>query len=90
MIEYRGEVISQNLSLERMEGIYKNNKNFYFLEYEKGEVVDACRKGTNARFVNHRYVAAYASELFLERIEHVEAYASIRIFCLFVGASPLY
>lgn len=56
MIEYRGEIISQKLSLERMEGIYKNNKNFYFLEYEKGEVVDACQKGTNARFVNHRYV----------------------------------
>jgi len=37
-----------------MEGIYKSNKNFYFLEYEKGEVVDACMKGTNARFVNHR------------------------------------
>ncbi|KAF8933395.1 Histone-Lysine N-Methyltransferase ash1l [Haplosporangium bisporale] len=56
VIEYRGEVISQNLSLERMEGIYKNNKNFYFLEYEKGEVVDACRKGTNARFVNHSQI----------------------------------
>ncbi|GJJ69965.1 [histone H3]-lysine4 N-trimethyltransferase ASH1L [Entomortierella parvispora] len=53
VIEYRGEVISQALCHERMEGIYKNNKNFYFLEYEKGEVVDACMKGTNARFVNH-------------------------------------
>ncbi|KAG0237479.1 Histone-Lysine N-Methyltransferase ash1l [Actinomortierella wolfii] len=53
VIEYRGEVISQKLCLERMEGMYKNNKNFYFLEYEKGEVVDACLKGTNARFVNH-------------------------------------
>ncbi|KAG0047970.1 Histone-Lysine N-Methyltransferase ash1l, partial [Gryganskiella cystojenkinii] len=53
VIEYRGEVISQSLCHERMEGIYKHNKNFYFLEYEKGEVVDACQKGTNARFVNH-------------------------------------
>lgn len=53
MIEYRGEVISQKLCLERMATIYKKNKNFYFLEYEKGEVVDACQKGTNARFVNH-------------------------------------
>ncbi|KAF9301919.1 Histone-Lysine N-Methyltransferase ash1l [Mortierella antarctica] len=56
VIEYRGEIISQKLSLERMEGIYKNNKNFYFLEYEKGEVVDACQKGTNARFVNHSQI----------------------------------
>ncbi|KAG0338187.1 Histone-Lysine N-Methyltransferase ash1l [Podila horticola] len=53
VIEYRGEVISQKLCLERMATIYKKNKNFYFLEYEKGEVVDACQKGTNARFVNH-------------------------------------
>ncbi|KAG0300389.1 Histone-Lysine N-Methyltransferase ash1l [Dissophora globulifera] len=53
VIEYRGEVISQNECHRRMETIYKNNKNFYFLEYEKGEVVDACQKGTNARFVNH-------------------------------------
>ncbi|KAF9959772.1 Histone-Lysine N-Methyltransferase ash1l [Mortierella alpina] len=53
VIEYRGEVISQSECHKRMEGIYKNNKNFYFLEYEKGEVVDACQKGTNARFVNH-------------------------------------
>ncbi|KAG0266030.1 Histone-Lysine N-Methyltransferase ash1l [Mortierella polycephala] len=53
VIEYRGEVISQIECHRRMETIYKNNKNFYFLEYEKGEVVDACQKGTNARFVNH-------------------------------------
>ncbi|KAF9097100.1 Histone-Lysine N-Methyltransferase ash1l [Mortierella sp. AD031] len=53
VIEYRGEVISQSECHRRMEGIYKNNKNFYFLEYERGEVVDACQKGTNARFVNH-------------------------------------
>lgn len=53
VIEYRGEVISQSECHRRMETIYKNNKNFYFLEYEKGEVVDACQKGTNARFVNH-------------------------------------
>ncbi|KAG0036008.1 hypothetical protein BGZ82_004831 [Podila clonocystis] len=56
VIEYRGEVISQNLPLERMEGIYKNNNNFHFLEYEKGEVIDACQKGTTARFVNHMYL----------------------------------
>ncbi|KAG0336305.1 Histone-Lysine N-Methyltransferase ash1l [Podila horticola] len=48
--EYRGEVISQNLFLECTEGIYKNNKNSYFLEFEKGEVIDAYQKGTNAHF----------------------------------------
>ncbi|KAF9361225.1 Histone-Lysine N-Methyltransferase ash1l [Mortierella sp. NVP85] len=56
VIEYRGEVISQSECHRRMETIYKNNKNFYFLEYEKGEVVDACQKGTNARFVNHSQI----------------------------------
>ncbi|RUS17332.1 hypothetical protein BC937DRAFT_90111, partial [Endogone sp. FLAS-F59071] len=53
IIEYRGEIISQNLCQERMQTAYKNGRNFYFLDYQHGEVVDACVKGTEARFVNH-------------------------------------
>ncbi|KAI9485998.1 MAG: hypothetical protein EXX96DRAFT_27658 [Benjaminiella poitrasii] len=51
--EYRGEVISQELCEERMSTFYANAKNFYFLDYSNGEVIDACTKGTEARFINH-------------------------------------
>lgn len=53
VIEYRGEVISHELCEERMCTTYVNEKNFYFLEYCNGEVIDACSKGTEARFINH-------------------------------------
>ncbi len=51
--EYMGEVISQELAEERMQGIYANNKCFYFLDYTNGEVLDGTLKGSDARFVNH-------------------------------------
>ncbi|KAL9560298.1 hypothetical protein MBANPS3_000025 [Mucor bainieri] len=53
VIEYRGEIISHQLCEERMSTTYVNEKNFYFLEYCHGEVIDACTKGTEARFINH-------------------------------------
>lgn len=53
VIEYRGEIISHQLCEERMCTTYVNEKNFYFLEYCNGEVIDACTKGTEARFINH-------------------------------------
>ncbi|KAI8820812.1 uncharacterized protein EV422DRAFT_64276 [Fimicolochytrium jonesii] len=53
VIEYRGEIISDETCIERMQTIYKGYENHYFLNYGKGEVIDACRKGTEARFVNH-------------------------------------
>ncbi|KAI7906434.1 uncharacterized protein BX663DRAFT_427608 [Cokeromyces recurvatus] len=53
IIEYRGEVISQELCEERMSTVYANANNFYFLDYSNGEVIDACTKGTEARFINH-------------------------------------
>ncbi|KAI8351545.1 hypothetical protein BD560DRAFT_409274 [Blakeslea trispora] len=53
VIEYRGEIISHQLCEERMCTIYVNEKNFYFLDYCNGEVIDACYKGTEARFINH-------------------------------------
>lgn len=53
VIEYRGEIISHELCEERMCTTYVNEKNFYFLDYCNGEVIDACTKGTEARFINH-------------------------------------
>ncbi|KAI9244085.1 hypothetical protein EDC94DRAFT_25426 [Helicostylum pulchrum] len=53
VIEYRGEIISHQLCEERMCTTYVNEKNFYFLDYCNGEVIDACTKGTEARFINH-------------------------------------
>ncbi|KAI9144245.1 hypothetical protein BKA69DRAFT_1025937, partial [Paraphysoderma sedebokerense] len=53
VIEYRGEVISNETSIERMETAYKNKKHFYFLDIGNGEVIDGSKKGTEARFVNH-------------------------------------
>ncbi|KAI8979949.1 hypothetical protein BDB01DRAFT_725495 [Pilobolus umbonatus] len=53
IIEYRGEIISHALCKERMKTIYSNQKNFYFLDYCPGEVIDAGRKGSDARFINH-------------------------------------
>ena len=53
LIEYRGEIVSHKTCEERMKTIYKDEKNFYFLDYRNGEVIDACSKGTDARFINH-------------------------------------
>jgi hypothetical protein len=53
VIEYRGEIISQKLCEERVCTDYVNEKNFYFLDYHNGEVIDATAKGTEARFINH-------------------------------------
>lgn len=50
IIEYRGEVMTEDSCLDRM----AEDKNaVYFLNYDTGEVIDACRKGTEARFINH-------------------------------------
>ncbi|TPX68047.1 histone-lysine N-methyltransferase [Spizellomyces sp. 'palustris'] len=63
VIEYRGEIISQDTCIERMETIYKDVENYYFLNYARGEVIDACRKGTEARLVDGEYcVGLFSSE----------------------------
>ncbi|RIA87618.1 hypothetical protein C1645_433491 [Glomus cerebriforme] len=53
IIEYRGEVISHETAMQRMETLYKNRRHSYFLDYEKGEVLDGGSRGTEARFINH-------------------------------------
>lgn len=52
--EYRGEVISAEECENRRERLYKGQENLYFLEYDRGDVLDAGLKGTDARYVNHR------------------------------------
>ncbi|KAJ3270573.1 Histone-Lysine N-Methyltransferase ash1l [Terramyces sp. JEL0728] len=53
IMEYRGEIISDATTRERMRTIYANASNHYFLNYGFGEVIDGYRKGTIARFANH-------------------------------------
>ncbi|CAG8539902.1 12256_t:CDS:2 [Cetraspora pellucida] len=53
ILEYRGEVISKCTARKRMETKYLHRKSVYFLEYDKGEVVDGAMCGTLARFINH-------------------------------------
>ncbi|ORZ03451.1 hypothetical protein BCR43DRAFT_483390 [Syncephalastrum racemosum] len=53
IIEYIGEIISTQECKKRMDALYIDQQNFYFLEYNKGEVIDAGQKGSDARFINH-------------------------------------
>ncbi|KAI8916412.1 hypothetical protein EDD86DRAFT_198465 [Gorgonomyces haynaldii] len=53
IIEYCGEVITNEECMYRMETIYKGTRNHYFLSYGANEVLDGHRKGTKARFINH-------------------------------------
>ncbi|CAG8844156.1 9932_t:CDS:2, partial [Racocetra persica] len=53
ILEYRGEVISECTARKRMETKYLHRKSVYFLDYDKGEVVDGAMCGTLARFINH-------------------------------------
>eukprot|EP00842_Homolaphlyctis_polyrhiza_P001499 jgi/Hompol1/234/HPOL_001868-RA len=53
IVEYRGEIIDTETCLERMRTIYKDKPHQYFIDFMPGLVLDGCRKGTVARFVNH-------------------------------------
>ena len=53
IMEYRGEVISPDECAHRMETVYKGRKNYYFVGYSDGEVLDAGQKGSEVRFANH-------------------------------------
>ncbi|KAF2155136.1 SET domain-containing protein [Myriangium duriaei CBS 260.36] len=52
IIEYCGEVISQEESDRRMNEVYKDNNAYYLMEFDQGMIIDAT-KGNIARFVNH-------------------------------------
>ncbi|WVF70177.1 hypothetical protein IAT40_004965 [Kwoniella sp. CBS 6097] len=53
VIDYRGEVISMEMFMDRIQDEYKGTKNFYALEYDQDEVIDAGMRGNDARFINH-------------------------------------
>ncbi|WWC59044.1 uncharacterized protein I303_101591 [Kwoniella dejecticola CBS 10117] len=53
VMDYRGEVISIDLFMDRIQDEYKGTKNFYALAYDQDEVIDAGMKGNDARFINH-------------------------------------
>ncbi|KAJ3087433.1 Histone-Lysine N-Methyltransferase ash1l, partial [Phlyctochytrium bullatum] len=77
VIEYRGEVISQSMCIDRMNTVYREIDNYYFLNYDTGEVLDACQKGTEARFVNHS----------CEPNCHIEKWSVMGEFCVGLFAS---
>ncbi|GAA5936590.1 uncharacterized protein JCM15063_001931 [Sporobolomyces koalae] len=53
VIEYRGEIISRDESYRRVLNDYKDRSDYYFLEYDTFEVIDAGLRGNSARFINH-------------------------------------
>ncbi|GAA5977067.1 hypothetical protein JCM5350_007545 [Sporobolomyces pararoseus] len=53
VIEYRGEIISRDESYRRVLNEYKDRSDYYFLEYDSLEVLDAGQKGNSSRFINH-------------------------------------
>jgi len=51
--EYCGEVINAEEKHRRLQEDYTGNRNFYLLDLGNGLSIDATRKGTHTRFVNH-------------------------------------
>ncbi|KAJ3067742.1 histone methyltransferase set2 [Podochytrium sp. JEL0797] len=57
VIEYCGEVIPQSMFLKRVREYSETGaKHFYFMSIKTDEVIDACKKGNIARFMNHSCV----------------------------------
>ncbi|KAI5801437.1 hypothetical protein DFH27DRAFT_556824 [Peziza echinospora] len=52
IVEYCGEIISQEETDERMRKVYKNNSSYYLMLFDQSMIIDATR-GSIARFVNH-------------------------------------
>ncbi|KAL8720211.1 MAG: hypothetical protein Q9225_002904 [Loekoesia sp. 1 TL-2023] len=52
IVEYTGEIITQDECDERMENRYKDNECFYLMEFDQKMILDATR-GSIARFINH-------------------------------------
>ncbi|KAF8244652.1 hypothetical protein K440DRAFT_609087 [Wilcoxina mikolae CBS 423.85] len=52
IVEYTGEIITQEESERRLEEVYKDNTNYYLMLFDQNMILDATR-GSVARFVNH-------------------------------------
>eukprot|EP00879_Flechtneria_rotunda_P011715 GHRR01012236.1.p1 GENE.GHRR01012236.1~~GHRR01012236.1.p1 ORF type:complete len:1545 (+),score=749.24 GHRR01012236.1:1019-5653(+) len=54
LIEYIGEVLEEDEYIRRKQYyIQTGQRHYYFMNIGNGEVIDACRKGNRARFINH-------------------------------------
>ncbi|KZF20518.1 SET domain-containing protein [Xylona heveae TC161] len=52
IVEYAGEIITQDECEKRMKNEYKNNECYYLMLFDQNMIIDASR-GSIARFVNH-------------------------------------
>ncbi|KAF7510634.1 hypothetical protein GJ744_006246 [Endocarpon pusillum] len=52
IVEYTGEIITQDECDKRMRTLYKNNECYYLMLFDQNMIIDATR-GSIARFVNH-------------------------------------
>ncbi|KIV95705.1 hypothetical protein PV10_03327 [Exophiala mesophila] len=52
IVEYTGEIITQEECERRMKSMYKNNESYYLMLFDQNMIIDATR-GSIARFVNH-------------------------------------
>ncbi|KAI9812702.1 MAG: hypothetical protein M1832_000359 [Thelocarpon impressellum] len=52
IVEYTGEIITQEECEERMQSAYKHSECFYLMMFDQNMIIDAMR-GSIARFVNH-------------------------------------
>ncbi|KAM0789583.1 hypothetical protein ACM66B_000392 [Microbotryomycetes sp. NB124-2] len=51
--DYRGEVIHRDEAYRRVKRDYKHMSSYYFLDYDGYDVLDAGKRGNEARFINH-------------------------------------
>ncbi|OAX84099.1 hypothetical protein ACJ72_01535 [Emergomyces africanus] len=52
IVEYTGEIVTQEECERRMRTVYKNNECYYLMYFDQNMIIDATR-GSIARFVNH-------------------------------------
>lgn len=78
--EYLGEVMTTSEFEQRMKGIYAKDVNHYALKIDKTFVIDAARKGSIARFVNHSCEPnCYIEKLYVNGLPRMVLFASFPI-----------
>ena len=53
IVEYSGEIVTQEECEKRMHKQYKDNECYYLMLFDQNMIIDATTKGSIARFVNH-------------------------------------
>ena len=69
LLEYRGELISQDEANRRGQ-VYDRRASSYLFDLNDVQVVDACRKGNRSRFLNHSENANAFTRILSRRGEH--------------------